>query len=61
MSSSKPVPLDASRWVFAPPKISPKDLQDPPGFSFVNEKEEAASSGRGNTNNNSILEKVCLN
>jgi len=54
---SKKRPLDPTRWAFAPPKAE-KDLPDPPGFAFMNERDEASVASKPNASNRGILEKV---
>jgi hypothetical protein len=56
--ATRAVPLDPSRWSFEIPKVHPKDIPDPPGFSFRSERMESATSSRTESSNKGILEKV---
>lgn len=56
MSTVKP--LDPTRWIVTAPKVSSKDVPDPPGFSFVSERGSGGSVATSGASNKEILEKV---
>jgi hypothetical protein len=59
VSMSQHKPLDPQRWIFSAPKNAGRDLKDPPGHSFSNERDEQSAVNKGSTTNREILEKVC--
>jgi hypothetical protein len=50
-------PLDPNRWRFEEPKNSTSNLPSPPGFGFVNAKNQSVVGHRTQSSNKQILEK----